>query len=198
MHNGKYVNYLSSFLFGSDQNATVYKQTIIYSNENFMITFFSPKEEVAENNIEMNGLNTYGIVYLTFKTEHFTDSSYVEFLTLYANMIRAITIKYYLIIDTFQMTINNKKRLLGVVKSFTQINQSLSDYHMHKLLCTCVIISSPLVKVFINSVIGMFYKPLRPFGFFCSYHEFFTFLTKNLNSSDTIYGSISDTYAVDI
>ena len=183
-HTGMFCKYLLQFLVGTPEKSSIYDNNVLLNNSDFGITMFKPINVSPDD-----PFSQYSMIYLTIKNENFTDETYTEFLTVYANLIRIMDDKYYMIIDTFQMTIDNKSRLLGTIKTFTQVNRSLGSYHLDRLLCTSVIISSPIINTFINSVMSMFYKPLRPLSFVSSADSFANFLQKNLEEQVDIYAS---------
>ena len=194
-HSGEVVGYLSGLLLGgSDDNDSAPAQYILKQllcNDEFSISLY----EATNSN---DPLTRYNVVYITFKTEHFDEGKYKEFLAAFAGTLQLMQHRYYMVVDTFQMTMDNKPRLLGMIKLFTETNKAMTEYHRQRLLCTVVVIASPIVKAFINSVISMFYKPLRPLMFVTGFDEFRTFVTHNVGISDEIYAGMHDSAGVTV
>ena len=61
-----------------------------------------------------------------------------------------------------------------------------------------VVIASPLVKTFINSVLSMFYKPLRPLMFVTDREDFERFLVTNVEIDDEIYTGVHDSAEIQL
>lgn len=193
-HSGEVVGYLEGLLAGTpDQPSTVYTTKSLLSNDEFSITVYQ-----RNDNRVNNPLTKYSVVYITFKTEHFEPEQYKQCLSTFAQLLQILDHRYYMVVDTFQMTMQDKPKLLGMVKAFTDVNRAMLPYHKERLLCTVVVISSSFVKTFINSVLGMFYKPLRPLMFITDLSEFTRFITDTVAIDHEIYQGMHDSGQVQL
>ena len=193
-HSGEVVGYLQQLLGSPGNPSTSYTAKQLLCNDQFSITLY----DRSDAHLNTDPLTKYSVVYVTFKTEQFDTKLYNECLKIFVNMLMVIKCRYYMVVDTFQMTMHNKQKLLGMTKAFADVNKAMLTYHKERLLCTVVVISSPYVKNFINSVLGMFYKPLRPLMFITDLTEFTNFVTSITNIDTEIYEGKHDSAQIQV
>tara|TARA_B100000575_G_C23127372_1_gene653369 strand:+ start:625 stop:1113 length:489 start_codon:yes stop_codon:yes gene_type:complete len=120
------------------------------------------------------------------------DIEFQQFLHAYAQVINVQEETYSLSIDTSFVEIG--RDTINNIKLFCDINKMIVDNGKHKhLLCTGIQILNNNIKIFINSIIQMFYKPYRPLLFYIDNEDIVNFRgechskIQNILSSDGNY-----------
>ena len=99
-----------------------------------------------------------------FKQHHTDNTVWVNFLHMYAQVLRVQDNIFTLNLDTVDIVIDSS--LLQYIKSFAKVNADLFDIVGDRLLCSTIKIINNSVKQFINSTLQLFYKPRRPLIFY--------------------------------
>lgn len=180
-HTGQVIGYLSGLLLGEH-----YAAKTLLDDGQCALTLY----EVV--NTDGTALTRYNVVYITFETGDIDLEKYKVFLATYAATLQLLTYRYYMVVDTYPVEMDDKRRLFGLVKMFTAVNTEMTPCHQARLLCTVVVISSPVVRVFINSVLALFYKPLRPLMFVAGFDEFRGFLEAQVAIDEEIFQGLHD------
>lgn len=141
---------------------------------------------------EDDSFYTYSQLRVTFKCTHIENESYKELLTNYVQLMYVITKKYYLVFDVKSLKVEPgkpNKELLAHVKLFSDIHIQLREHYDKHLLCSQLLIANKNVKMFVNSIIGMFIKPYRPFRISCHENEGAKFLITCMKIEKDIYAN---------
>lgn len=162
-----------------DTNNTIYSTAFVNINLNY---------DTIKN------INTLSIKILNSDIVLNNNEIFIDFLTNYSQILRCQPEVFILDIDTVDMSIN--KNIVGIIKAFAEANQMLFDCIEKKLLCSTIRIASPNVKVFINSILNMFYKPKRPLIFYVDNKDVDDFIDTCINTKNEILKSKSIEYSV--
>ena len=127
-------------------------------------------------------------MYITFKRVDVSEELYMKFLSTYAHILQLIEYPYYIIVDTYQLKIDNTQRLTRLTKAFVDVNTAMREVHTKWLLCTIIVIVSPVVKSVIQPIVSVIKpKPFRPVTLITELTEFESFLQRCVGISDDIY-----------
>tara|TARA_A100001015_G_scaffold232880_1_gene263831 strand:- start:2950 stop:3528 length:579 start_codon:yes stop_codon:yes gene_type:complete len=126
-------------------------------------------------------------VNVKFKQHHTDNTDWVNFLHMYAQVLRVQDNIFTLNLNTIDIAIDST--LLQYIKSFAKVNAELFDIVGDRLLCSTIKIINNSVKQFINSTLQLFYKPRRPLIFYVEDIESSKFKVKCVVNIKEILGN---------